>query len=145
MIPRTASLFFLLAAIAFPQTASTGSVTTTIVPSTENVGARRAVVQFVAVYPDTLAPEEYPDFGAVAIDLVNYLRNVPNRQLATEAYATGAAKALLDKYPVMTGVRVILVLDNNGSNLVEAERFQPKVTPNQKESLRAVKVTQRRP
>jgi len=141
MMQRIVLLSLLLAAAAFSQ----GSVTTSIVPSTENVGQRRAVVQFIAVYPDDLEPEQYPDFGNVATELVNYLRNEPNRQLATEAYATAAAKLLLEKFPVMTGVRVVLILDNQGNNVVEAERFRPEVTSSAKESLRAAKVTMRRP
>ena len=103
---------FLLSALLlsglFAQTTTySGTVTTSLVPSSrEVVSGANASVQLDITYPELPDDQSYPALVNIANDSLTIIRNFPNRTAGPETVAMSLARQMMEKYPLITGISV---------------------------------------
>lgn len=120
-----------------PAPTPVGTVANSFTLFQENLGSRQLpmVVTIVVTYPDNLEEAKYIDLVTVGQDVQGYLRGYPNRQAALEAFASNSATSLMNKYPQMSAVSVVLTNNNSGIQ-VTATREVPTASPAIKTAMR---------
>jgi hypothetical protein len=103
----------LLLAVAAAAQTSSDATSNSFVGAFEAIGTRTNVqVNLTITYPATAVAEDYVDVSALRPDTSAVLASVVNKAAPLELFAAAVAQAILDKYPQMQSVGVVMLYNS---------------------------------